>query len=177
VSAAGYFDRRPDGRLVVRLHPAEIELLTHLADELTALLQAPPPGDPALERLFPRAYLDPTEEDAEQAFNALVAPDLLRARLDTLAALTRSLRAVGSGDADQVEVVLDEEQEAEWLGVLNDVRLTLGSRLGVTEDADDREVDPNTSEAQAFRVYDWLTYLQGDLIDALLAALPEAGTD
>ena len=53
-----------------------------------------------------------------------------------------------------------------WLGVLNDTRLVLGTRLGVTEDEVD--IDPESPEAQPWVVYYWLTHLQGELIDQLL---------
>jgi hypothetical protein len=55
---------------------------------------------------------------------------------------------------------------AAWLGVLNDTRLVLGTRLGVTED--EFEIDPDSPEARGYAIYYWLTALQGDLIDMLL---------
>ena len=53
-----------------------------------------------------------------------------------------------------------------WLGVLNDTRLVLGTRLGVTED--ERELNPADPQAGAYAMYQWLTWLQGDLVEALL---------
>ena len=53
-----------------------------------------------------------------------------------------------------------------WLGVLNDTRLVLGTRLGVTEDEPD--IDLDAPEARSYAVYYWLTGLQGDLIEMLL---------
>ena len=57
-------------------------------------------------------------------------------------------------------------QEGNRLGFLNDTRLTLGSRLDMTEDSHDAlaslpEDDPR---AGLFHVYDWLTYLQDTLV-------------
>jgi hypothetical protein len=59
--------------------------------------------------------------------------------------------------------------------VLNDTRLILGSRLGVSEA--ERAFDPDDPQAPAFAFYDWLTWVQGDLIEALLGDLPEEGIE
>jgi hypothetical protein len=64
---------------------------------------------------------------------------------------------------------LDEEQLLAWMRALNDVRLVLGTRLDVTEEGDERPVDRRDPRAPAFAVYDYLTYLQGEIIEALSA--------
>lgn len=173
------FRRLRDGRLAMQLHTAEATLLAHLADELTELLETPDPNDPAIDRLFPRAYLDPTEEEAEQSFSALVAPDLLRARLDALRALVATVRPLADGPGSDAmhTVELDAEAEAQWLAVLNDARLALGTRLGVSDDRDEIELDPDDPLVHAFQVYDWLTYLQGELVEVLLGELPDVDDD
>ncbi len=105
-------------------------------------------GDPARERLFPRAYLDPTAESEEAEWQALVHPSLLRERLDALELITSTLaRAALSGDWWQIALTPDEVQA--WLGVLNDTRLVLGTRLGVTED--ERELRPVRSAGRRVR--------------------------
>jgi len=171
------FRRRPDGRLAVELHRAEAELLAHLAEELTELLETPDPADPAIDRLFPRAYLDPTEEEAEQSFSSLVAPDLLRGRLDALRALAATVRPPSGevdADDDTVRVLeLDADQEAQWLSILNDARLALGIRLGVSDDREEVALEPDDPLLHAHQVYDWLTYLQGELVEVLLDELPD----
>jgi hypothetical protein len=75
------------------------------------------------------------------------------------------------------ELRLDAAAEAQWLSVLNDARLALGTRLGVTDDPDGRRVGSDDAEQYAFQVYDWLTHLQGELVEVLLAGLPDAGAD
>ena len=121
--------------------------------------------DPARSRLFPRAYLDPTAESEEAEWQELVHPELLRERLDALELITGTLgRATAQGDWWEIALTPDEVQA--WLGVLNDTRLVLGTRLGVTEE--ERALDPADPEAGAYALYQWLTWLQGDLVDALL---------
>jgi hypothetical protein len=73
----------------------------------------------------------------------------------------------------RVETELDEAQEAAWLGVLNDARLALGSRLGVTEEYDVEEVGSDDPLYVAWNIYGWLTGLQGELVQVLLGGLRE----
>jgi len=154
----------PDDTLVVSLAEEELGLLRSLPAQLTEVF-AGADDDPARARLFPRAYLDPTAESEEAEWQALVHPSLLRERLDALELITATLgRAEPVGDWWQIGLTPDEAQA--WLGVLNDTRLVLGTRLGVTEE--ERELDPADPEAGGYALYQWLTWLQGDLVDALL---------
>ena len=61
---------------------------------------------------------------------------------------------------------------ADWLGpeeaalqVINDLRLAIGTRLGVSEDR--QEIDPESADAQAWAVYSWLSGMQEALVDAV----------
>jgi hypothetical protein len=150
--------------LVLSLAPDEAELLASLPTGLREVLEGPL-DDPAGQRLFPAAYLDPTEEEAEGEWRAMVHPDLMRQRLDALSSVTRSLeRATRRGEWLEVELDADEVQA--WLGTLNDVRLVLGTRLEISED--DVQVRVDDPRAGAYGLYSWLTWLQSDLIDQLL---------
>lgn len=154
----------PDNTLVVSLAPEEIEVLGDLPAQLRDVLEGPA-DDPATQRLFPNAYLDPTEEAAESMYEALVQPDLARQRLDAIELVTASFpRAIDAGEWR--EIALTPEEVAAWLGVLNDLRLVLGTRLGITEDT--RTVPSDDPNAVASTIYDWLTYLQGELVEQLL---------
>ncbi len=169
--------RRGDGdALVVSMQAEELELLQSLPDQLRQVLGGAD-DDPARERLFPRAYLDPTAEADEQQWRQYAYPDLVEQRFEAVGALDESLaRAVVAGrDGELREITLSPDEVQAWLGVLNDTRLILGSRLGVTEE--EREFDPDDPQAPAFAFYDWLTWVQGDLIEALLGDLPEEGIE
>jgi hypothetical protein len=169
---SGRFERQRDGGLKVTLNELERDLLRSLPDELRGLYTGADSADPVRSRLFPRAYLDPTAEDAEQEWRDLVEPELIRGRLAALEQLAASVDAAGSGTGE-VSVVLSEEDEAAWLGVLNDARLAIGTRLGVTEDTEYADLDPDDPRSGPLAAYAWLTYLQGDLIESLLAELPD----
>jgi hypothetical protein len=150
--------------LVVSLSSEEAALLAGLPDQLRDVLDGPA-DDPARARIFPRAYLDPTAEAAEQEWQELVHPELLRDRVDALELVTVTLARVEVA-GEWSEIALTPDEVHAWLGVLNDTRLVLGTRLGVTED--DHEIDPNDPRAPALALYHWLTWLQGDLVDALM---------
>ena len=63
-------------------------------------------------------------------------------------------------------VSVDGADGIRWLQVLNDVRLALGTRLGITEDEPD--VDPGAPEAEPRQLYYWLTALQDALVRAMM---------
>lgn len=155
-------------------------MLEQVAQLLGETIEASPGENPLAERLFPRAYLDPTEEEAETQWQELVHGDLVR---DKLAALTAIMGALGvatpvedatPAEGGIVEIVLDKEGEAQLLGVLNDARLALGGMLGVTDDPDDRGPAPDDPRAALYYLYLDLTEIQGALVDLLLKKLPKS---
>ena len=68
---------------------------------------------------------------------------------------------------------LSAEEANAWLSVLNDARLALGSRLGVTDDTEVAPLDPSDPNAPTLAAYAWLTYLEGELVDTLLGEMPD----
>ena len=104
----------------------ETALLGSLLDDLLDALGTLPDDDPVRRRLFPDGYRDDDEAAAEFR-------DLTEAGLrDDKAARAERCRAelpAGSGD-----LPLPPDAAERWLTVLNDLRLALGTRLGVTED-------------------------------------------
>jgi hypothetical protein len=160
-----------DGSVVVTFDEVEVHLMREVPEQLRALYQAPDP-DPARERLFPRAYLDPTEEAAEAQWAALVHPELLRQRLEGLDALLRTLDG-GATKGRRTQVTLSPDDVNLWLGVLNDARLAFGTRLDITDDTDIWSSPPDDSMAAERAAYAWLTTLQGLLVDTMLGTLPD----
>ena len=166
---------RSDGFDVV-LEAGEAAVLTRLCEELTSLLndddepgEAGEKADPVLERLFPRAYLDPTEEEAESDWQRLVHGDLVDGRRRALATVEGTL-AGAQQRRGRYELTLSADQAQAWLAVLNDARLALGTRLEVTEDMDLSGLDPDDPDTAPFAVYWWLGMLEESLIDVLSKA-------
>ncbi len=161
---------RSSEELAVVLEAGEAAVLTRLCEELTTLLNADGGGeqpDPVLERLFPRAYLDPTEEEAEAEWQRFVHDDLVDGRREALAMVEGSL-AGALVRRGRFELTLSAEQAQAWLAVINDARLALGTRLNVTEDMDLSRLDPDDSDTAPYAVYWWLGVLEERLVDVLL---------
>jgi hypothetical protein len=175
VCVARTFKRNKSTRdLDVVLEPGEAAVLTRLCEELTTLLDPDGTGDgdseqadPVLERLFPRAYLDPTEEEAESEWQRFVHDDLVDGRRRAVQTVERSLAGAVSRRG-RFELSLDDEQAQAWLAVINDSRLALGTRLEVTEDMNLSRLDPDDPDTAPYAVYWWLGVLEERLIDALL---------
>ena len=167
--ARSTFRRNRASGFDVILEAGEVAVLSRLCEELTTLLSDDEPGeagDPVLERLFPRAYLDPTEEEAEADWQRFSHGDLLDGRRRSLAMVEGTLSG-GEVRRGRHELTLTEEQALAWLSVINDARLALGTRLAVTEDMDMSGLDPDDPDTAPFAVYWWLGVLEERLVDTL----------
>lgn len=154
----------------VVLEVARIEA-AHLASLVTQFAELldesdDPTDDPAVRRLVPDAYDDPTDA---QEFRDLVAADLLDRRRADAAVVLGSLEGTADVPDDpqhpafieSVAVALDRVQAAAWLRTLSAVRLVLATRLGI---ADEDDHDP---EDARFGIYDWLGYRLDGLVQAI----------
>lgn len=150
------------GGLDVRLPPEERALLASLPGQLERVLDsADDPSDvqpEVLRRLFPVAYA--RDVTAEQNYAAIVRSELLEQRRESLAVLAQT------ADAAHLS---NEEAEA-WLASLNDLRLVIGTSLDVDEEPP--EVDENDPRYAEWVCYGYLSFLQGELVDALSGSLP-----
>jgi hypothetical protein len=154
------FKRTRRGRFQLRMPPDERDTLRQLASELRELLGT---EDPALARLFPPGDASDPESDAR--YRALVREDLAAQRLQALQTFERTL------DASEV----DAEELSAWMGVTNDLRLVLGTRIEVTEEMNERGLPPDDPRSPAFDVYRYLTWLEWQLVEALAGTLPREG--
>jgi hypothetical protein len=136
-------------------------------DPLEAMVGLPPgdvatPDDPALARLFPSAYAD--DESAAKEFRRFTESDL---RAGKRAAASDALISLQPLLTHGGKLVLDRDQADAWLSWLNDIRLVLGTRLEVTEDLDDEDLDPEDPRLHVMQVYSWLGWLQDSLLTCL----------
>ena len=148
--------RQRDGRYRIDLERWERDLLRTLPGQLRDLLET---DDPALERLFPTAYLGDDEETRarNEEYRRLMRGDLLSTKLSSLDVLEATV------DAEH----LDEEQLVAWMRSINDVRLVLGTRLDVSEDMDDEPFADDDPRAGAYGLYQYLGFLQEWIVRAL----------
>jgi hypothetical protein len=142
----------------MRLHGGEAALLTKLLQELLVVVTADVAGDPVRARLYPAAYED--EHDAAE-YRALTEAGLEEERVQRIRACAEDLANHAP------EIPLGDEAGDRWLRVLNDIRLALGTQLGVTEDWD-HHVDPDDPEQLPHATYVWLTAVQDSLVRALM---------
>lgn len=148
-----------DGTYTLDLRDEERALIAAIVPDLRGLL-AEDPNDEMLTRLFPTARPDDPEAEAE--FRDLVRDELVAKRLSRLDIVAELAEAT----------VLDQEQLAAWMGCVNDIRLVLGTRLGVTED-DEFDDDPegDDPESVARSAYWYLGWLLEHLVEASASEL------
>ena len=144
--------RHRKGYYEIRLPPTDREFLRTLAREMRELVAG---DDASLARLFPVAY--PDDEDRQTEYRLLVQDELRSSHLEALAALDEH------AEAEQ----LDEAQLLAWMRALNEVLLVLGTRLDVSEEGHERPADDEDPRWEAFAVYDYLTHLQAEIVEAL----------
>jgi len=139
----------------VRLAPEARDWVVGLADELEALLVA---DTDDTRRLFPTAYPDDPEREA--GYQILSREELIDDRREAIALMrttvTRSHMSV--------------DELGAWMRIVNDLRLVLGTRLDVSEDDEDLDVDSPDLESQL--IYRELGYLLSEIVDAMTTTLP-----
>jgi len=120
-----------------------------------------PPEDPVLARLLPDGYRDDPEAAGE--FRKYTEPALRSAKHQAAQEMLDTLPDEGG------RIQLTQEQALSWLKALNDVRLALGVRLGVTEEFEEQwaRLKPDDPQWTAFEVYAWLGAVQESLVQAL----------
>lgn len=168
--------RRRSGKVVARFTEAEAGVLRQVVGEVVDLLGGPAAGkddpfsglgaepaapeDPVLARLLPDGYRE--DPEAARELRRLTEGTLRGEKVRNARVVLGMLPAAGG------TVALDDDEVIDvWLRALNDVRLALGTRLGVSEEMDlaaEVESDPDSSRAYSLVVYDWLGYLQDTLV-------------
>lgn len=163
------------GKLTLKLDDAELGVVSQLFEQMAELLEHPEresgtdplaqmlnmsgstqiSEDPALARLFPDGYSD--DEHASADFRRFTEQDLRAQKIAAVASAQETL----SGWTGKS--TLTQQQAQDWLKALNDLRLVLGTRLEITDEV---ETDFEADEP-GIHLYNYLTYLQGTLIDSL----------
>jgi hypothetical protein len=119
------------------------------------------PDDPVLARLLPDGYSD--DPDASAEFRRYTEESLRSGKVASAQTVLASLPPGGG------EVQLSEPECQQWLRALNDVRLALSVRLGITDENEDLTANLSVDDPRSayIWVYQWLAYLQDSLIEAL----------
>jgi hypothetical protein len=151
--------RRNDGSIEVAFPDWLREEIGNLLGQLRQLMTTDTPADDRLERLFPPAYPDDAESEAE--YQGFMRADLVSSRL----------AAIDKVEATLYDEQINDEQLTAWMAAINDVRLVLGTLLGVTEEMDHASLTDNDPNFGGFLLYDQLTFVLGEIIEVLATAL------
>ncbi|HUO49476.1 MAG TPA: DUF2017 family protein [Acidimicrobiales bacterium] len=151
--------RDRSGRYRLSLSEPERTLLRSLPEQAKDLVTE---QEPLARRLFPPAY--PTDDEAEADYRRTAGASLLDRHRRSLDTLMDSVDAPG----------LDEAEAHDWLDALEVLRLVVGTHLDISEEFE--EVDEHDPRLAHFVVYQYLTELQNDVVEALSAGLPVEGT-
>ncbi|MGA4862042.1 MULTISPECIES: DUF2017 domain-containing protein [Streptomyces] len=190
---SGHFEALPGGGAAVPLDEVEISILRSLAVQLLELIgpgevppkgedplaelfregPSEPPADPALARLFPDAYGDGDDElrAASAEFRRYTENDLRARKREDALAVVRSLDLLDAAGGRGAVLELTADEARHWLGALNDLRLTIGTRLEVKDDDENEALyrlpdsDPRKPMVMA---YLWLGALQETLVETLM---------
>ncbi len=187
------FRRSRNGLFSLTLQPVEADVLASVTREVLELLDVPerrpdplaeelglgdlpgfgaladsaggpagPPEDDVLRRLLPDAY--PEDPEAAAEFRRFTEHSLRERKAAAARAVLASLAPV-EGQGGRVQ--LDADGARTWLAALNDVRLALGTRLGVSDDSEPELLADDDPERYAWAVYDFTTHLQETLVRSL----------
>lgn len=192
---AGHFEATPGGGAAVALDEVEIAILRSLAVQLLELIgpgdepvegedplaalfaegPSEPPSDPALARLFPEAYGDEDKElrEASAEFRRFTENDLRTRKREDALTVVRTLDGLSPGGDGGAVLRLGADECRSWLGSLNDLRLTIGTRLEVSDEDEGQDgslyrlpdSDPRKPMVMA---YLWLGALQETLVETMM---------
>lgn len=143
--------RRTGAGFRLNLPAEEQALLDDLLGQLRALLVAEPgTADDRVRRVFPTAYPDEPELDAE--YQRYMREELVASHLGAIDQVRGSL-----GTAE-----LDEAGMHRWVQSINALRLVLGTMLDVSEDE-----DPGLRDDPTYLLYGYLSGLLDEMIQVL----------
>ena len=155
-----------EGGFEALVEPEEARVLASLATQLQTLLgeaaenEALSVGDAAVARLLPDAYRD--DEEAAAEWRRLSRRALAERKADFAARFARDLAEATEG-AEATRILIDERGALDWMRTIADLRLVLAERMGIRQEGD----APDPEQEGAADLYDWLAWMQDDLVRAL----------
>ena len=149
--------RKGAGRFALEIPKEERLLLRNLLPDLGHMVET---RDPDTKRLFPTAYHDDPDKEAE--YQGLMANDLAAGRLAAIKTVEETI--------DRPEIELSQLEC--WMEAVNSLRLVLGTRLEVGEDLP--LLDHDDPDAPAYAVYEYLGWLMEQAVRAMSEDLAQS---
>lgn len=148
--------RKRDGNYAVRLPDQVRSALGDLLRELRQLLTDEEHAhDERMRRLFPPAYTDDLEANAE--YQRFMREELVTSRVAAIDQMDESLAAKE----------LTEAQLVAWMTSVNSVRLVIGTLLDVQEDDDLSDLSPDDPSFGGYLLYGELSIVLEHIVAAL----------
>jgi len=140
------------------------------ADELEEITgmrtgHSSPPQDETMKRLLPDFFRPQKEhpagsgtaESLNSALRTLHEPEIIEAKREAAQRLLDTLPEDGG------KFELSEDDAQAWAAAVNDIRLALGTMLGISQDGP-QDLPPDDPMVGHLDVYQWLTVLQQYLV-------------
>lgn len=131
------------------LDPDERHLVRRLIGEVRELLSTTSADDPKMDRLFPPAYLDEADVEAQTEYQQFMRDELVASRLDAILRVDAFL-------AEDARTEVSAEDLDSFARALNSVRLVLGTLLGIDDDEEDDGVVAHPNEMNLYNYLSWL---------------------
>lgn len=145
--SSGPIEATGEGTFAINLEDQERATMIGFVRQLDDLLGADA-DDPRLRRLYPAAYHDDPERDAE--YQGYMRDELMQSRRASIATVIEALSDPAPVTAEQLHG---------FMMVLNSLRLVLGTLLDVDEASDTDDIDqddPLFGQAQLYGYLGWL---------------------
>jgi hypothetical protein len=153
-------DRKGADRYTIDLPAEERALLRQLLPQLRELVSAPgEASDERVRRLFPTAYPDDPERDAE--YQRFMRDELVTSRVAAIEQVEESL------DARQ----LTEGELVAWMQSVNSIRLVLGTLLDISEELEIDDLPDDDPNLPDYALYGYLSMLLDEIVTALSAGM------
>ena len=152
-----------DGSCTVSLPKDDALLFEVLPQRLRSLLDQPDFSNRMAQRLFPPAYRDDPDREAE--YRRLLGDDLAQRKREHIRAFERTLEDC-TRTGQRVEIHIEASEYELWLGFVNDMRLMLAVELGIEEEGWGEHFDPTHPKAGEMALLHHLSWLQEELLAA-----------
>jgi hypothetical protein len=159
---------RADDSRANLVEPESADPFVMWAQELAEPASTQLPDDPALRRLLPDAY--PGDAAASADFRRFTDQSQRAKKIADARQVLAALPAPVHGDEGLYPLRIAADDVDAWLRTLTSLRLTVGTRLGITDaHAAEELAGLSESDPRAFMmsVYDWLGFAQETMLGAL----------